>query len=233
MQIQATKDGSHTLFNATLNETYHSKFGAIEESKYVFLEQGLRAFISKKVNTQQEPITVFEIGYGTGLNALLFANFATENKVQIQYTGIDILPLSKALMEQLNYVQLLPAISKKHFEQLNEAAWDEHTQINDCFEINKFHTDLHQFDYTQYIQTFDLILMDAFAPDKQPDMWQNKVFKDFYLLCKPEAIVVTYTSKGTVKRGLLEAGFTVEKLPGPPMKRHMLRATKPLQNETI
>ena len=233
MELLLTNDGSHTLHHPTLNETYHSKFGAVEESKYVFLEKGLGDYLKRTTNSKQQAISILEIGYGTGLNALLFADYAIENKIKLQYTGIDILPLSEAILTQLNYSEIIPLHTTDLFQQLNLAAWNAKTIVNDYFEINKIQADFLEFDSSIYLESFDLILMDAFAPDKQPDMWQNKLYKDFFYLCKPGGVLVTYTAKGTVKRGLMEAGFLVEKLPGPPMKRHMLRATKPLQNETF
>jgi tRNA U34 5-methylaminomethyl-2-thiouridine-forming methyltransferase MnmC len=233
MELLLTNDGSHTLHHPTLNETYHSKFGAVEESKYVFLEKGLGDYLKRTSNSKQQAISILEIGYGTGLNALLFADYAIENKIKLQYTGIDILPLSEAILTQLNYSEIIPLHTTDLFQQLNLAAWNVKTIVNDYFEINKIQADIHDFDGSNYLETIDLVLMDAFAPDKQPDMWQNELFCNLFSIQKPGGILVTYTSKGAVKRSLIQAGYVVEKLPGPPMKRHMLRATKPLQNETV
>lgn len=233
MELLLTNDGSHTLHHPTLNETYHSKFGAVEESKYVFLEKGLGDYLKRTANSKQQAISILEIGYGTGLNALLFADYAIENKIKLQYTGIDILPLAAEILSQLNYSEIIPLKPTNLFQQLNLAAWNVKTIVNDYFEINKIQADIHDFDGSNYLETIDLVLMDAFAPDKQPDMWQNSLYKVFFKLCKPGGVLVTYSAKGSVKRGLMEVGFLVEKLPGPPMKRHMLRATKPIQNETV
>lgn len=233
MEIQVTDDGSHTLFNTKLNETYHSKFGAIEESNYVFLEKGLCDYIKLQQKSIQIPLQIFEIGYGTGLNALIFANYATQNKLPIHYTGIEILPVPTPILQQLNYTHLLAQDSLEHYQKLNNASWNTKVQINPYFELTKIHSDIHQFNFSENVACFDLVLMDAFAPDKQPDMWQDELFCNLFSIQKPGGILVTYTSKGAVKRSLIEAGYVVEKLPGPPMKRHMLRAAKPLQNETI
>jgi tRNA U34 5-methylaminomethyl-2-thiouridine-forming methyltransferase MnmC len=233
MEIQITEDGFHTLFNAELNETYHSKFGAYEESKYVFLEQGLIAFLNKQEKTISNPIHVFELGFGTGLNALLFADFAIQQKIEIHYTGIEISPVPFEIIEQLNYTSLYKTDSKELFQDISKANWNEHIAIHPYFNLRKIQGDIHTLAFNELKNNFDVILMDAFAPDKQASIWELEIFQKLFEIQKSEGILVTYSAKGAVKRGMQEAGFLVEKLPGPPMKRHMLRAFKPLQNEAV
>lgn len=227
MEIQITEDGFHTLFNAELNETYHSKFGAYEESKYVFLEQGLIAFLNKQEKTISYPIHVFELGFGTGLNALLFADFAIQQKIEIHYTGIEISPVPFEIIEQLNYTSLYKTDSKELFLDISKANWNEHIAIHPYFNLRKIQGDIHTLAFNELKNNFDVILMDAFAPDKQASIWELEIFQKLFEIQKSEGILVTYSAKGAVKRGMQEAGFLVEKLPGPPMKRHMLRAFKP------
>jgi tRNA U34 5-methylaminomethyl-2-thiouridine-forming methyltransferase MnmC len=233
MEIQITEDGFHTLFNAELNETYHSKFGAYEESKYVFLEQGLIAFLNKQEKTISNPIHVFELGFGTGLNALLFADFAIQQKIEIHYTGIEISPVPFEIIEQLNYTSLFKTDAKELFLDISKANWNECIAIHPYFNLRKIHGDIHTHALNEFKNNFDVILMDAFAPDKQASIWELEIFQKLFEIQKSEGILVTYSAKGAVKRGMKEAGFLVEKLPGPPMKRHMLRAFKPLQNEAV
>ena len=231
MEIQITEDGFHTLFNKELNETYHSKFGAYEESKYVFLEQGLLAFLNNKKLPISDPMHVFELGFGTGLNALLFADFAIQQKIEIHYTGIEMSPVPFEIIEQLNYTSLYKTEAEELFLDISKANWNERIAIHPYFKLRKIHGDIHTHALNEFKNNFDVILMDAFAPDKQPAIWALEIFQKLFEIQKTKGILVTYSAKGAVKRGMKEAGFEVEKLPGPPMKRHMLRAFKPLQNE--
>lgn len=214
--IELTADGSHTLFVPELNEHYHSVNGAIQESKHVYIEAGLKQI-------QKNQISIFEVGFGTGLNALLTLqeNERNENKLQIHYTTIEAFPLSEIITKNLNYPD-----EKGILIDLHSAQWNALKQITPFFHLYKMEESLLNITFDSIDKKFDLIYFDAFAPDKQPEMWTQNIFNKLYNQCNQNAIVVTYCAKGSVRRMLQYAGFFVERIPGPPGKREMLRATK-------
>ena len=193
IEIQTTADGSSTLYRPDMDEHYHSTNGAVTEALHVYIQTGLYAL-------PIQPISVLEIGFGTGLNAILTWLEAEKNKQHIRYTTVERFPLSNSITQQLNYQ--LPAEAATKFEQ---------------------HADLTT---QQWQETFDVIYFDAFAPDKQPEMWTEEIFKRIYQKTNPGGVLVTYCAKGVIRRMLQSVGFTTERLPGPPGKREMLRATK-------
>jgi tRNA U34 5-methylaminomethyl-2-thiouridine-forming methyltransferase MnmC len=216
MELVITGDGSHTLNVPELHEHYHSTFGAITESSHVFIEAGLKMVASKP------QIVIFEIGFGTGLNALLSFLYAVENNLEILYYSIEISPISIAIADSLNYPRLLKdKVSARHlFHALHEAPWDQVVNLCEHVQLYKIHDD-----FTVFSPTFkcDLIYFDAFGPEKQPGMWTLDIFKSLYHCMNPGGIITTYCVKGDIKRRLKLAGFNIEKLPGPPGKREMLR----------
>ncbi len=215
--IETTADGSHTLFVPEMNEHYHSVNGARQESVHVFIEAGLRQSASND-------ISLLEIGFGTGLNAYLSLIEAAEKGIRVHYTTLELYPLQQDIIEKLNYGKL---ISEEHaglFDQLHRANWDEEVSITPFFTLCKVKADL--CNYT-FVRNFDVVFFDAFAPDKQPEMWNPAHFEQIFSHCNPGAIFTTYCAKGTVRRALLAAGFDVERIPGPPGKRQMLRARRP------
>jgi tRNA U34 5-methylaminomethyl-2-thiouridine-forming methyltransferase MnmC len=216
MELVITNDGSHTLRVPDLQEHYHSTFGAITESLHVFIEAGLKMFSSKP------QIVIFEIGFGTGLNALLSCLYALENNIEIFYYAIEINPISIKVADSLNYPGLInDKVSTKHlFHALHEAPWDQVVNLAEHIHLHKIHTD-----FTVFSPDFkcDLIYFDAFGPEKQPEMWTLDIFKNLYHCLNPGGIITTYCVKGDIKRRLKLAGFRIEKLPGPPGKREMLR----------
>jgi len=219
LQLVSTADSSHTLFNEELNETYHSKHGAIAESLHVFIKAGLQFVLDKNITNE---IHILEIGFGTGLNALLTFKETEKSKRKIIYDSLEAFPLSKDISEKLNYGELLE--QQLIFNKLHFCNWDSPEVISDNFVLNKISTSVQCF--VQYKQ-YNLIYFDAFAPSKQPEMWTQEIFDKMFSILKPSGTLVTYCAKGEVKRNLKASGFTIESLPGPKGKREMTRATKP------
>ena len=191
--------------------------GAVQESLHVFLQAGLDFRIGRGAKT----IDILEMGFGTGLNALLTAIAAAERFVPVHYTTLERYPLSASEAGMLNYPQLLG--HENWFQQLHASPWEEDIRVNEHFVLHKAHTGL--LDYTPQ-KFFDVIYYDAFAPSAQPELWTQPVFHKLYDCLHPGGILVTYCSKGDVRRAMAAAGFTVGKLPGPPGKREMVRAEK-------
>lgn len=215
-----TSDGSHTLLNTNLNETYHSVHGALQESKHVFIQHGLD-FVSKSLN--KSAINILEVGFGTGLNALLTLQQSITDNLIIHYTSLEAFPVEASIWTKLNYVE--SAESKEQFEKLHHAPWDEPEKISSNFTLRKLHTTLQQVELE--LNHYDLIYFDAFAPNKQPEMWELPILRKIEAAMKPGGLFVTYCAKGRLKRDLKGLGLVVESLQGPPGKREMVRATKP------
>ncbi len=218
IELQITEDGSHTLFVPTLNEHYHSIHGAIQESKHIFIDAGLR-------KCSKSEIRVLEIGFGTGLNAFLTALESEKNNISISYTTLELYPITISDAKKLNFSELLNPSKEKLFEALHSSKWEEREQITPQFSILKHHLDFSNPDNFVTEERFDVIYFDAFAPEKQPEMWALPIFQKIYSLCAPDAILTTYCAKGSVRRMLQQVGFNVERLPGPPGKREILIAT--------
>jgi tRNA U34 5-methylaminomethyl-2-thiouridine-forming methyltransferase MnmC len=222
IQLIQTDDGSSSLFNVALQETYHSRHGAIQESAHVFIKNGLQFFTEKK-NTV--PVSVFEVGFGTGLNALLALLFSEENKISVDYTSIEASPIDWEVASHLNYSQQLGGSIPDYFQRLHQTEWSKKINITESFSLHKIKSSIQDFEFNS--DQFDVIFFDAFAPTKQPEMWELPVLEKIVSGMKPEGILVTYCAKGQVKRDLKFLGTTVESLPGPPGKREMVRANKP------
>jgi tRNA U34 5-methylaminomethyl-2-thiouridine-forming methyltransferase MnmC len=212
-----TLDGSHTLYLKDKDETYHSRHGAIQESRHVFIEAGLKPL----VETGSKEIQILEVGFGTGLNALLTYLEAEKNEISIQYTSLEAFPVSSEIVSQLNYGDALNA--KAVFQKLHALSWNENHRVSEFFSLQKNQIKLEEFGSDK---KFGLIYFDAFAPRVQPELWTEEVFRKIYKLTASDGVLVTYCSKGDVRRAMIAAGFQVEKLPGPPGKREMLRAVK-------
>lgn len=216
--IYTTADGSHSVISEQFKESYHSRNGALKESLHVFIEAGLKS------SPQKSPLSIIEIGLGTGLNAWLTLLEANQAGLDIQYVGLEPYPLAQAVVETLNY----PTIHKtkdyqEAFHQIHRIDWEVAVPLSDHFSITKVKSTLE--DYIPDGQ-FDLCYYDAFAPNAQPELWTETIFKKIYDMLAPGGILVTYCAKGTVKRGLKAIGFEVETLPGPPGKREMTRGRK-------
>lgn len=215
-KIILTEDGSHSLLQNELNETYHSIHGAIQESKHIFIEAGLK-------KCAKDSIQILEIGFGTGLNAFLTQLETELSGQKVRYTAIELYPLSTTSASLLNYPDLLAPEKKDVFYQLHTSPWQNHIQLTKQFGLYKIKDDYSSMTLTG---NFDLVFFDAFSPEKQPEMWTEERFKMIYRCCNSGAILTTYCAKGNVRRALQSAGFEVERIPGPPGKREMLRAKK-------
>lgn len=221
LQLIQTDDGSSSLLNLALQETYHSRHGAIQESTHVFIKNGLQFFTEKN----QGVVAVFEVGFGTGLNALLALRFSEENNVRIDYTSIEAFPIDWDVARHLNYPSQLGGMSTgNHFRQLHQADWNKKVNVTGNFSLHKVKDVVQDFKFIS--NQFDVIFFDAFAPAKQPEMWTLPMLEKIIGGLKTGGIFVTYCAKGQVKRDLKLSGMTVESLPGPPGKREMVRANK-------
>ena len=212
-EIIRTEDGSTTIRLADWDECYHSKYGAIQEAYHVFINNGLSLFKDK-------PVSVLEIGFGTGLNAFI-TYIESENYGQIDYVGIEAYPVSAEEVAQMNYPAELQSGDEAAFRLMHEARWENPVAISDRFRLTKRKLFFNEIDY---VDAFDLIYFDAFGFNVQPDLWSAEIFKIMHAALKPSGVLVTYAARGVIKRNLTEAGFRVEKLPGPPGKREMIRA---------
>lgn len=220
-KIITTGDGSKTIQIEDWNEQYHSKHGAINEANHVFIKSGLLHFFKLYPNSTNIPI--LEIGFGTGLNAFLTAIEAERLKQPINYVGVEAYPVADTEISQLNYVQEIDENRSYLFKKLHETKWETTNALTSNFQLTKrqqFFSDIKD------VSQFDLIYFDAFGARVQPELWTKTMFQKMYNALKPKGVLVTYAAIGEVKRAMKALGFTVERLEGPPGKRHMLRATK-------
>jgi len=215
-KLVLTEDGSHTIFVPELNEHYHSTHGAVQESNIVFLESGYDYH-------RADPLHIFEVGFGTGLNALLTALRSAQTGRKVFYTSIEKYPVDKEITEKINYPEFAGENGEDMFIKIQESKWGEMVKISDSFSLLKIMGDM----ITDNIPgKYDLIYFDAFGPDKQPEMWKEDIFRKISSVINAGGVLVTYSAKGEVKRLLRSCGFTVSLLPGPPGKREMIRAVK-------
>jgi tRNA U34 5-methylaminomethyl-2-thiouridine-forming methyltransferase MnmC len=218
-ELVLTADGSTSIFIADLDEHYHSVHGALQESKHVFIQAGLY----QKINIQQD-ISILEIGFGTGLNALLTCIECDLHSKHVNYIALEKYPLSIDIYHQLNYCKLLEIENCNDvFNKIYKSKWEINSPITKYFNLTK-----HQLDFNDcnFLNQFDVIYFDAFAPSAQPELWTTSIFKLMYDALKQDGILVTYCAKGEVKRNMKSVGFTIESLPGPIGKREMTRAIK-------
>ncbi|MGB1370363.1 MAG: tRNA (5-methylaminomethyl-2-thiouridine)(34)-methyltransferase MnmD [Flavobacteriaceae bacterium] len=218
--IITTADGSKTIQIEDWNEQYHSIHGALQEAKHVYIENGLHEFLQRQPN--QKHINILEIGFGTGLNAMLSATDELALQKSILYHGIEAYPVSNDELQALNYSSLL-ALKSEIFDQLHSASWNNESQITKHFVLKKRQ---ESFADIKDANTFDIVYFDAFGPRVQPDLWTPSIFKMMHTAMRFGAVLVTYSAKGSVRRAMQEVGFEVERLAGPPGKREMLRASK-------
>lgn len=216
-KIITTADGSKTIQIEEWDEQYHSKHGAIQEAYHVFIKHGLSLFS----NTE---IAILEIGFGTGLNALITTLEAPKNNLVISYTGIEAYPVVLEEISQLNYIEQLNAPNAKNvFENMHTVPWDVAVEILPNFTLHKKQQDFLEI---KAESVYNLIYFDAFGARVQPELWTEIIFSLMYKALQSKGVLVTYAAKGSVRRAMLAVGFSVERLPGPPGKREMLRATK-------
>lgn len=217
--IVVTADGSQTLYVPQWDEHYHSIHGARQESEHVFINAGL-AHVARQAST----IKILEIGFGTGLNAWLTAMWATENNVHIDYTGLEAYPLTYEEISCLNYEEESDANGFQLFNKIHPAEWGRREVIYPHFDLLKIQSDLVSW---QTDDAYNLIYFDAFAPSAQPELWTEDIFSKLFQCTQQGGVLVTYCAKGDVRRAMKASGWNVTKLPGPPRKREMTRATKP------
>ncbi len=216
-EIIFTTDGSTTIHIKDWDECYHSKHGAIQEAKHVFIKNGLALFPNQKVS-------ILEIGFGTGLNAFITYLEAKELGQTIDYVGVEAYPISKEELQSMNYLNELDVVeSKVIFDEMHNSDWEKINKLSENFLLTKRKQFFEEIDD---IEKFDLIYFDAFGYRVQPELWSLSVFERMYKALKKDSVLVTYAARGVIKRNMIEAGFTVEKLAGPPGKREMFRAGK-------
>ncbi|MCW5908373.1 MAG: tRNA (5-methylaminomethyl-2-thiouridine)(34)-methyltransferase MnmD [Chitinophagales bacterium] len=225
MQIITTKDGSHTLFSEQFNEIYHSRHGALQESLHVFVRHGLDDVLQSGLPNNTSPLRIFEVGFGTGLNALLTMLEAEKKNLPIDYETIELYPIAINVIKELNYTQQLGyEFCYGPYHSLHLCRWNEWHPITPYFRFKKNNASLIEFSLPG--NSLHLIYFDAFAPEHQPEMWTAEVFRKMYGALVAGGKMVTYCSKSSVQRAMKEAGFTVQKLQGPPGKREMVQAVK-------
>ena len=211
-----TDDGSTTIYIPEMDETYHSTHGAIQEARHVFLKHGLASF-------SDESIAVFEMGFGTGLNALLTYQFG-EKKYSIDYIGIEAYPVEKELIDSMNYLKEVGEEYTSVFERMHTSKWGERVALSDRFSLTKIHEKIE--DYLPEKESIDLVYFDAFGSRAQGAMWAPSVLEKMHLMLRSGGVLVTYCAMGQFKRDLKALGFSVSGRPGPPGKREMTVAVK-------
>ena len=217
-QIIFTEDGSHSIYLPDLDEHYHSIHGALQESKHVFIEMGW-----KKIAEIKNEINILEMGFGTGLNAfLVLKECLCDGNKKVKYTSLERFPLAKEEVLQLNYAQ--EEAEKEMFLKLHEVEWNAEVEIAKNFSLGKEKTALENIILSE--KKYDLVFFDAFSPESQPELWTEEIFRKLFLAMNSNSILVTYCAKGQVRRNMIAAGFSVERLQGPPGKREMIRAGK-------
>lgn len=221
-KIITTADGSKTIQIEAWNEQYHSKHGAVQEANHVYIKHGLLFFISEYYKDKTKPISVLEIGFGTGLNASLTLQKAEQLQCHVDYIGVEAYPVNSEELDLLDYPQQID-LDPKLFERLHHSTWEAQHEITDYFNLTKVQKFFNEItDQNAY----DVIYFDAFGARVQPELWTVEIFKIMHEALKPHGVLTTYAAIGEVRRTLASLGFEVERLQGPPGKRHMLRAIK-------
>ncbi len=215
-----TKDGSPSLFNPHLDEPYHSRLGALSESQHVYVQNGLKAAYTKFGH-----VDLLEMGIGTGLNVLLSLNHLIESDYLLDYTGIELFPINAAHQQELELEKYASNTKvKEAFQSFLDTPYGRRTSFSEQFSHLKIQENLLTMELPQ--EAFNLVYFDAFGPPTQPDLWTVALFQKLYGAMQPGGMLVTYCAKGQVRRNMITAGFEVERLPGPPRKKEMLRANK-------
>ncbi len=224
LQIVETADGSKTIYNPQVGENYHSKHGALQESKHVFVNSGLAYFLHNESRLMQEPaVSILEVGFGTGLNFLLSADFCVDEKVKLDYTGIEAYPLSSEMIGQTGYEKYISAEIWGNFLNHYQNSLIGTEAITPNCQLQIANCKLLNF---QSAKKYDVIYFDAFAATNQPEMWDKTAIAHTVQFLKPGGVFVTYAITGNLKRAMKALGFKVEKAQGAPGKREMLRAVK-------
>lgn len=217
-EVIETADGSNTIYIPEMSENYHSYHGALQEAQHVFIKNGLQLFKEKK------EVHIFEMGFGTGLNALLSMVEGNRVNQKIFYTGIEAFPLEMEIIQKIGYESFVDNEFNKSFKEMHLSKWDQKHTFSDTFSFEKIHTKIQ--DYAVLEDTKDLVYFDAFGPRAQEEIWGISILEKMHRILKPGGVFVTYCAKGQVKRDLKSLGFELEILEGPPGKREMTRAIK-------
>lgn len=220
MDFVTTGDGSKTIYNAQIGENYHSKHGALQESKHVFLKSGLQFYLERENSNQ---VAILEIGFGTGLNFITAADYCAENNIKLDYCGIEAFPLDRKVIEEIGYAEYVPSAIWEAYISKYELALTQEVSINSSIDFQIAHNKVLDFDSQKL---FDVIYFDAFAAIHQPEMWSDETLVHVTKFLKPGGVFVTYAITGNLKRSMKALGFAIEKAPGAPGKREMLRAIK-------
>ncbi|WP_396597998.1 tRNA (5-methylaminomethyl-2-thiouridine)(34)-methyltransferase MnmD [Dokdonia sp. R86516] len=221
-EIITTGDGSKTIHIAEWDEQYHSKHGAIQEARHVFLMTGVEHYVTQ--HRDQKEIAILEMGFGTGLNALLTYFEAQKHQVSFNYVGAEAYPVTSEEASAMDYAsQLEEEDATEVYNEMHDAAWEKEIRISDHFMLTKRK---QRFEDITDNKVFDLIYFDAFGPRVQPTLWTEEIFAKMFKALKPNGVLTTYCAQGAARRAMQAVGFLVERLPGPPGKREMLRATK-------
>ena len=216
--IIITEDGSSSIYVETLDQSYHSIHGALAESQHIFIKDCLEYF-----NPDRE-VNILEIGFGTGLNALLSLAYARKNNIRVNYFTVEKYPLTGEEYLMLNYASFTENISQSDFEKLHLAQWGQKIPVFENFVLTKALCDIRKMELEE--DHFEVVYFDAFSPDKQPELWTEEVFRGINKSMKKGGILTSYSVKGNIKRALKASGFSIEKIPGPKGKREILRAQK-------
>lgn len=214
-EIVVTKDGSSSIYLPDWEESYHSKHGAIQEAKHVFIKNGLELVRGNR-------ISILEIGFGTGLNCLITALESIKTSCSIDYIGIEAFPVEKSELTKLNYKSELND-NQGLFDMIHQSEWEKPSKISSNFNLTKVRS---RFEEIEYCEMFDLIYFDAFGFRVQPELWNESIFNKMYQSLKPKGLLTTYAARGAITRAMKSSGFDVQKLPGPPGKREMTIARK-------
>ncbi|WP_151086725.1 tRNA (5-methylaminomethyl-2-thiouridine)(34)-methyltransferase MnmD [Hymenobacter baengnokdamensis] len=225
IEVRTTADGSPTLYVPALDEHYHSRHGAAQESRHVFIEAGLRPLLAAGYGQGGPPLRILEVGLGTGLNALLTLEAAQNIGAAIAYAGYETVPLPPPMVAALAPQWAAEPVLSQAFSQLHAAPWGVPVMLAKGFELTKIQAEVQAAALPAGY--YNLFYFDAFAPEKQPELWGEEIFKNLYVLAAPGAVLVSYCAQGQFRRNLRAAGWLTEKLPGPPGKREMTRARKP------
>lgn len=223
VKLIKTEDGSHSLYVPEIRESYHSSHGAYRESIHVFMLYGLEAWAVR--NPEKRPIRIFEVGFGTGLNAWLSLVWAEQNQIPVVYHTIEPFPLEEEVYKQLNYGEMDDAIwhFRPYFQKLHKASWDQGEAITPYFNMKKEKATLQEV----ALYPSDIVFFDAFSPKKQPELWTPEIIEKVVNEMNEHAVFVTYCATGNLKRMLKGLGLVLDEVPGPPGKAEMTRAWKP------
>lgn len=221
LSLHITDDGSKTIYNELVKECYHSKHGALQEAKHVFLTGGAIHWLNL---SQKEELAILEVGFGTGLNFLLTADYCTQNRIQLHYTGIEAHPISKDLIREMNYQNYFQTVNLyDNFLNVYSDEQDQSIKLNKSILLNLIYKKILD---VEFYENFDIVYFDAFAPIHQPEMWTPEVISHVCSFLKPNGLFVTYSVTGELKRILRSLGFLIERPQGAKGKREMMRATK-------